>query len=341
MAKKFVKKLPQRRRRPVIKRNMKATRSHATRVLAQGAGAITKKAFGAGKKTTTWRMALRRGLNARLPYHLGLPRPVGPYQVIRTTKLHSTSARVVVFCPLMQKWNGQDDAPRWFEACGIEDVDATKPINDATGNAHMIGMPLTGIGSAAEVVPAAMTVQVMCSDPLQTAQGIFTMGRVSQQLPLGGETRSWDTFKTQFDAYFKPRLLTGGKLALRGVTCNAIPLNMNEFSEFASPQAAENNFIWNDTVVPAALSPIVFTKDPGEVGSSITFLVTIEWRVRFDPFHPAAASHTFHPSTPDSLWNRVIGAASSMGHGVEDIADEVAELGADAAAAAVVGALAF
>jgi hypothetical protein len=214
--------------------------------------------------------------------------------------------------------------------------EAVGAIN-AVGGARMIDMPMNLLGSAAEYVPAALTVQVMNRAPLQAAQGIFTMARVNQQLALGGESRTWATFKDEFDSYFKPRLLTGGKLALRGVTCNAVPINMNEFSDFLPGEPAWSGPIqWGPHLEPAALSPIVFTQAPpdGQGTEDVTFLVTIEWRVRFDPFHPAAASHVFHPSTPDAVWNGIIAAASAAGHGVVDIADEVADLGFDAAAVA-------
>lgn len=314
-----------------------ATRSKATRVLAQGAGALPRRAFGA---TTSQGTSLRRrylhGLNARLPLHLGLPRPVGPYQVIRTSKLHTSSAGVVIFAPLMHNNASSNGHPVWFHACGVEE-NLVGPINAANG-AQMIDMPMSGLGSAADMVPAALTVQVMNKASLQEATGLFTMGRVAQQLCLGGETRSWLTFKTEFDSFFKPRLLTGGKLALRGVTCNAVPINMNEFSDFLPGKPAVTApFTWGPDVTPAALSPIVFTQSGTPV--EISYLVTIEWRVRFDPFHPAAASHTFHPSTPDAVWNGIIGAATAAGHGVVDIADEVADIGFDVAAAAGAAAL--
>lgn len=322
-------------------RNRAATRARATRVLAQGAGAITRQAFGArsARPGMSIRRCILQGLNARLPMHLGLPRPVGPYQVIRTTKLHTTSSPVVIFCPLMQMTSLPDN-PLWYQACGIE-ATSVGPINDP-GSTNMIDMPLSQIGSVAEMVPSAMTVQVMNKAPMQSASGLFTMARVNQQLALGGESRTWATFKDEFDSFFKPRLLTGGKLALRGVTCNAVPINMNEYSHFACTQIPiPGSFSWTPGVAPSALSPIVFTRDLPITSEppQISFLVTIEWRVRFDPFHPAAASHTFHPSTSDTVWNGVIAAASAAGHGVTDIADEVADLGFDAAAVAGAGAL--
>lgn len=304
-----------------------ANRSHATRVLAQGAGAITSRPFGSGKSVSGAKKALHHGLNARLPYHLGLPRAVGAYQVIRTTKLHTSHSPVVMFAPMMHRYSGANNSPHWYEGCGIEAVTGNQPIN-GTNNARMIPMPMESLGDAAEIVPAALTVQVMCPSPLQTADGVYTMGRVSQSLALGGETRTWDAFKAQFDSFFKPRLLTGGKLALRGVTCNAIPLDMNEFSEFAPPiphVADPGIFTWSTSIAFGALSPIVITHENSSV--PMTYLVTIEWRVRFDPGSAAAASHVYHPPTPDGVWADIMKSASSMGHGVVDIADSIADVG--------------
>jgi hypothetical protein len=315
-------------KKPVVKKKAKArtARSQATRILAQGAGAFPRKAFGAGKEAKTVKAAYTLGLNARLPHHLGLPRAVGPYQVIRTSKLLTSTADVIIFSPIMLDAENINGGARWYGACGIESVDKTNPVN-ATNNSVMIDMPMDALGGAVDVVPAAMTVQVMCPTALQTAAGLFTMARASQPLSLGGDSRTWSQFRTQFNSFFRPRVLTGGKLALRGVTCNAVPLDMSEYADFA-PVTMHNGTLmtWDAKKRPAALSPIVFTSN-GE-GEVMSFLVTIEWRVRFDPQSPAAASHVFHEPTSDAVWGAIIKRASEMGHGVEDIVDGIADIGA-------------
>jgi hypothetical protein len=309
-------------------RSAPANRSNANRVLAQGAGALPTKAFGAGKSGgVSSKKALTLGLNARLPYHLGLPRPVASYQVIRTSTLHNTSAGVIILSPLLRKWQNESGNPKWYHSCGVESVNAALGIN-ASNNTTMIPMPMDILGGAADVVPAALTVQVMCPDALQSASGIYTMARVPQQMNMGGESRTWNQLKEQFDSYFKPRLLTAGKIALRGVTCNAIPIDMNEYSEFASTYPIESgSFAWGEHIQPAALSPILITHGAG-IHSTLSLLITIEWRVRFDPSSAAAASHTYHPATPDGVWNDIMKSASDLGHGVEDIVDSIADIGA-------------
>lgn len=302
-------------------------RANGQNVLAQGVAAAPKKAFGtrtAGKKVT--KKQLMASMNALVPYTLGLPRAVGPYTVIRTSATHTTGKSFVMFCPLLRR-NVGTEAERWYAACGLEDVSSTSAIN-AADNCRMIPMNLT-LGGMADAVPASMTVQIMNGEALQTTTGIFYMGRVSQQMVAAGETRTWDSLRDQFISYFRPRLLSAGKLALRGVQCNALPLDMGDYSNFTGVQnSLSQPFTWEEeSTAPACLTPIVFAHSNGASSAEITFLVTMEWRVRFDPSHPAASSHTHHPTTEDKVWDELVGSADKMGHGVVDIAESVAELG--------------
>jgi hypothetical protein len=117
--------------------------------------------------------------------------------------------------------------------------------------------------------------------------------------------------------------LSGGKLALKGVTCSSYPLDMTEYSSFLPLVTTGAAVTWNDTFGgPAAMAPIVFVQNTAPA-ATLDFLVTIEWRVRFDVGNPACASHTYHPPTSDSDYSRVIHAMQAMGHGVEDIEEAV------------------
>jgi len=219
-------------------------------------------------------------------------------------------------------------------------VDGTKPIMDAS-NTRLFPLPLAELFSAAEAVPAALTVQIMNSESLQTGSGIYQMGRVNQQLYVGQDptsTRTWLDLAAQCISFYSPRLLSAGRLALRGVKCSTYPLDMGEYSDFSGIGDAANDQPVNmgPYLKPAALAPIVFI-NPGAAGNSdltqpgIQALVTIEWRVRFDPGNPATASHTFHSVTPDQVWNGVVKTMSEAGHGVHDIAEDAADLGIGAA----------
>ena len=303
----------------------RSVRRTAATVLAQGAVALPRRNFGtavAARKPN--RSALLKCLDARIPRTLGLPRAVGPYTVIRTTVLHPSTSRFVLFAPFMRQAYSRS---QWLPWAGVESVDATNPIK-APGNTRPIILPMAGLLNACEVVPSAMTVQVMNPASLQQATGIFAMGRINQQLDLGGATETWDTLKNRCIAFYSPRMLTGGKLALRGVKCSSYPLDMNEYSDFAPVLDDSADFEWESkSHRPAALAPIVFMSD-NDTDVNMEFMVTIEWRVRFDPGNPATASHAHHDTLSDTAWNDVVKAASACGHGVEELSEDAVVDGA-------------
>lgn len=297
-------------------------RRNATSVLVQGAVALPKKNFGTTFVKQKRTLGLVRALDARIPRTLGLPRAVGPYTVIRTTKLHQSSASFITFCPVRDL-----EFNHWYAWAGFEDVSATLPITDPN-NAKPILMPMGALANACEVVPSALTVQVMNPASLQDADGIFAMGRVNQQLPIGQSTITWDELAARFVSFYSPRMLTGGKLALRGVKCSAYPLDMSEYADFSTiNQYAQATVSLGNKIRPGALSPIVFIQNNTNP-KTLEFMVTIEWRVRFDPGNPATSSHSFHDTLSDEAWNSVIKTMSNMGHGVEELADDVLDAGA-------------
>ena len=303
-------------------------RRNATSVLAQGAVTPPRRIFGtavrANPRTPNVR-SLVKCLDARIPRTLGLPRAVGPYTVIRTTMLHQSSARFVMFAPF--KSDGTS-GPEWKPWCGIESVNAADDVS-GSGNTAPIPMPLSGLGSACEVVPAALTVQVMNPASVQTAHGVFAMVRMNQGMALGGTPTgtTYDDMGDRIVEFNSPRLLTGGRLALRGVKCSAFPLDMDEYARFAPIAGGSGDFQWaTHHLAPGALSPIVFINKNSSFSPSPTlrFMITIEWRVRFDPSNPAIASHTHHDTLSDEAWNQVVKVASGAGHGVEELAEDAA-----------------
>lgn len=314
-------------------------RGNAVSVLAQGAVAAPRRNFGTQKTNGSSLAAMKMCLDARIPRTIGLPRAVGPYTVIRTTVLHTSSAKFVMFCPFVNNDSSINDT-KWLTWCGIESVSGGVPIV-GTSNTRPISMPMSSLGGACEVVPAALTVQVMNPASLQTADGVFAMARVNQQMSLGNSSAllTYNDVATRVISYYSPRILTGGKLAIRGVKCDAYPLNMSEYSQFMPITGFAAPFTWSNNQRPAALSPIVFVQENGtQVGDNkpIDFMVTMEWRVRFDPGNPATASHTHHDITSDSTWNSLVKHMSTGLHAVEEIAETVANVGR---AASVLGVL--
>lgn len=307
-------------------------RRNATNVLAQGALAVPRRNFGTRKLGNVKNSIPRllKCLDARIPRTLGLPRAVGPYTVIRTTKLHQSISKFLMFCPFMsQDWNKPNT---WYDWCGVESVAHGSDIT-AANNTKCINMPMMGLGSACEVVPASMTVQVMNPNSLQNADGVFAMTRVNQQMMLGESPAgvTYDEIVSRVISFYAPRLLTGGKLALRGVKSSAYPLDMSEYSSFAPIRQfggpSGSTFTWGPFYRPAALSPIVFINNTAADSTITEFMITIEWRVRFDPGNPATASHTHHDVLSDDAWNEVVKAASTAAHAVEELAEGTADAG--------------
>jgi hypothetical protein len=174
---------------------------------------------------------------------------------------------------------------------------------------------------------------MMCPTALQTASGIVYAGVSQTQIKTVNETRTWADLAEQFVEFQSPRVLTAGKLALRGVQINSYPLNMDSVSSFRRLQQIGNVAT---TQVPgfqtgdfAGFAPIVIF-NPSE--ADLELLVTVEMRLRFDFGHPAASSHKAYPVASDSTWNTMMQKAVALGNGVMDIAEGVANLGGRVAA---------
>jgi hypothetical protein len=314
--------------------------------IKQGVGKITKAAFPARRKHASSRITkpaalMKYAFNAMHPAHLPLPRAVGGYTVIRTTDIVNTGASAVLFGTF--KGPGQEfTETTWMNTIAVRCLDCSLPINDATdgGNAFFYGSSALGAPAltGARMVPAAITVQIMNGKSLQSADGICYIGRCKTVLDLMGDDRPWVTLMEELVSYSAPRLCSSGKLSLRGVQVNAIPNNMSVLSDFV-PRRIPNNGRETWAEAGAALDfegfgPI-FVYNPDNI--QLKYLVTIEWRMRFDPLNPAYAGHTLYQPASESTWSKVIGEAESLGHGVMDIADVTADIGAAALGVAALG----
>lgn len=308
------------------KNGARMRRRDATIVLAQGAVAAPRRNFGTGKISHRGHKIgeLRKLLDARIPKTLGLPRAVGPYTIIRTTGFYSITSKFCLFAPI---WS--DYQHKWCDWCGVFGVSGIADVV-TSNNTMALNMPMDGLQEACEVVPASMTVQVMNPATLQTADGAFAMCRVNQQLPLGQSPAglTYDNMSARVISYYSPRMLTGGKLALRGVKCNSYPLDMSDYANFAPVHKQIGAFTWDRYIRPAALAPIVFAQPPGEEAKKLDFMVTIEWRVRFDPGNPATSSHEYHETLSDEAWNGLMKAEAMAGHAVKELSEDVAATGA-------------
>lgn len=325
-----------------------------SRPFRQGVAATPSVAFGSKpvqkrnqKRARGVRGRSPRYFSALCPHHLPLPRAVGPYTVIRTTSKHTVDRNVSIWGPTtVIDPNGTE---YWTNIVGVADETAGAPMNGG-GNGYAYSDKSFGIFGAPEsgwaqctLVPAAFTLQIMNPAALATTAsgGIAYIGKLKSLPKLANSTRHWDEFSDEFISYNYPRLCSGGKLALRGVTVSAVPYNMSDLSDFQPMFAyATGNFTWDggpgeSSLAQTGFAPIVISKDPG---MNLQILVTVEWRVRFDPSNPAQAGHKlFKPST-DAQWAKHV--AEETLRSTEDIAEFVADIGIDAAAIAAVGAIA-
>ncbi len=312
--------------------------------IKQGVGAVTASAYpkrAARRRNPrgvqcTAAMA-KRYLNANNPAHLPLPRAVGGYTTIRTTDVIEDIGTGAMFGAFKGPGN-QFTETCWLDILGVRPagggldlaVSSAANPNGNGGNAVFMTSAALSAGSlnGARLVPAAITIQVMNSESMQNADGIAYIGRSKTVLDLMGDTRTWRTVFNELVAYSSPRLCSGGKLALRGVQVNAIPNNLSVLSDFVPRRiAVSGQHVWTEATFATDLEGFapIFIYNPDEIGLKV--LVTIEWRMRFDPLNPAYAGHTVHTPASETTWSKVIADAEAMGHGVEDIADVAADAG--------------
>lgn len=289
------------------------------RGIKQGVGKSVPRPFG-----NTYGLSHHECFDAFHTCHLPLPRAVGPYTVIRTTQVIESNNPLIVFGPHFARGNG-----RWTNVCALGVNDQNKTIGD-NNNAHIyvFDQLRSGTWTGAQVTPAAFSVQVMNPNALQTTSGIVYTGRVRTTLKenttLGTTGRAE---AVSLISYNNPRLCSAAKLAFRGIHLNEVPFNMSELANFTPIEAvAEQGTAKIDvnTAMPYGFAP-VFVYNPEPI--NLQYLVCCEWRVRFDPSNPAQATHVYHPPASEGIWHQMQTAMEAMGHGAQDIAEVVANIG--------------
>jgi hypothetical protein len=173
----------------------------------------------------------------------------------------------------------------------------------------------------------------MNPNPLQTTCGMIYGAVMTTQADIGGDPRTWNDFSQDFVQYMGPRLMAAPKLALRGVQANSYPLNMSILADFMQASSVVDGTVistWNSNIQPRGFAPIM-VYNPAcsntEPGPELEYLITTEWRVRFDVTNPASAAHTQHRPTSEAKWSSMVSNAMKLGNGFIDIADKVANIG--------------
>ncbi len=337
---------PRVKRKITKKKASNGRRSTADKVQAQGTGKAVRVAFGGGGNGKT------KSVVPRLPAgcwdafnqaHAALPRAVGPYTVVRTTRLINTTSRfalVGTFTRFGYTSGTNDSVPLWTDICCATEAAPTGAIGStAATRFHNIPMPiadtLSGSAGAGTLCPSAISVQVLGNQSLQQAHGQLAAAVCPVRLDLRGTTRSWGDIENKFISYFRPRLMSAGKLVLRGVQMDSHPLSMADVSEFRGVHTTNADDPPGD-ILPASWSLADAPYDPtgwapmviyNPDNTSLSLLITIEWRVRFDLSNPAVSSHTHHGVSSDVSWEKHIAAATRQLPGVIDIVEKVASTG--------------
>lgn len=326
MARAPKKKLAQRRRRNPNRRQVSDSQQLAG--IKQGVGRAVVRAFGSAVARKR-RGRRNRGMgynpchhDAFSMHHLPLPRPTGPYTVIRTTQIVTSNSKLVVLGPVFD-----NEKSCWTNICGYGSlIDGTLKTNDSVYRYTFETMK-NGSWSAAQLTPSAFSVQLMNPAALQTTKGIIYAGRLRTAWKLNDHKEDTpQALASQFISYNMPRLLAAAKLAFRGTHTDAVPFNMSRLAEFT----VQEQFDPGSTTVSGS-GPDFSGFNPqfywNENQVNLQFLVCCEWRVRFDPSNPAQASHVQHMHADESIWMKALQAAEAMGNGVIDIADRVAQTG--------------
>jgi len=335
---------PRRRQRPRQRNGRQGgRRARADIVLAQGVGKTVTRAFGGkGHKLGNGRMSAGlAGWDAFHPYHLPLPRAVAPYTIVRTTALISSPAKVNIIGSY--GFNDLFGLAKWSTVGMVSSINQANQIRDTgPSNAFIHNLPFPGAnssdGTSFTAVPAAVSVQVMNPNPLVSSAGIIAGAVSGTQLDLRDRSQTWNNFAKEYVSFMRPRLMSAGKLSLRGVQADSFPMNMSALSDFRPVEASEDDAVSWDASADfqcQGFSPIVIVNYGADLAEPLVlnYLITVEWRVRFDISNPAVASHSNHGITSDAHWSSLIQAAAQKGSGMMDIAEKVANYGSAAVSA--------
>lgn len=319
-------------RRRAARRAAAIPDSQALAGIKQGVGRAVARAFGGVVARRGRRRGGRRGMKAGFDCchhdafhmaHLPLPRPTGPYTVIRTTQLVTSDAPLMILGPIFDPNKGS-----WTNLLGFGYLDISRSAATANNIYNYTFENMKNSSwTAAQVTPAAFSVQLMNPGALQTTTGIVYAGRVrtawkiSERITIGG-----NTIAQEFISYNMPRLLAAAKLAFRGTQTDAVPFNMSRLADFTTLETFNPGSGAIGATNPdfSGFNP-QFYYNPQKI--PLQYLVCCEWRVRFDPSNPAQGSHVQHPHADESIWMKALHAAEAAGNGVIDIADRVAQTG--------------
>jgi len=291
----------------------------ALRGIKQGVGRAVARPFG-GSNTGNFHPCSHDAFHMA---HLPLPRPTGPYSVVRTTQQVTTGYNLNFFGPMMNRADGV-----WSSQLGVGVVEGSDKPKDAN-NSYAWHFSQLGADTwnGAQVTPSAFSVQVMNPQAIQTTSGILYLGRIRTALKLTDNLDTvYNDLANYIISYNNPRLCAAAKMAFRGVQVDLVPFNMAELANFTKIESASDTTYTVTSTSPdfVGFAPM-FIWNPSKI--PLQLLICCEWRTRFDPSNPAQATHVQHQHAPESFWAQAMHGAEAIGNGVVDIAERVANTG--------------
>jgi len=258
---------------------------------------------------------------------LGLIQPSAPYSIITVTRVFSSDALVNVFgCFATETSTGT----AWCPVLAISDVNHTLAINAAANTYLWKFANFDNLGVASEYTPAAISVKVTNPNPLQLTSGTIQLTRVQGNTSYGGTTTVWGDAATALLSSCKPRVVSAAELAMKPLYGHGIPNDFTELGRFdrlipSTDTSLPNAFTWSTQIFhPAGFTPLLVYNGTTNAGSttptSLTYEVTVKWRVRVTPDNPFSSTHTYQPVSSPSLWQSIVAHHSAITSGFEEAA---------------------
>lgn len=297
-----------------IKKNVRKTRTTKSMGISKTANVRRRRGINGGAAQA--QHMVKHGLNAFSTVHLPLPVATGSYHTIRTVRTINSTAFLTLLCPVRTEHGD------WRTATAYSYANAADLLNAATVLQWAGENPFPGAtGNDVECVPASFSVQATCTQPLLSAAGVTYIGRMKTgyNSPAPTDNRTSKNLADALLSYAPFRMVANAELVQKPKQVNAIPTNPTELAEF-TPVIDDSDGTVNWAITNygfAGFAPIVIYNPNG---AALQLNVCTEWRVRLDPFNPMHASGKTHPPAPQPVWNAIMQAAESAGHGVEELA---------------------
>lgn len=238
-------------------------------------------------------------LHGGMPEHLPLPRVVGPYHVIRATRIFNSSQAVHLFGFWMN--SGMQNSPEEFtEVCSIASGNVNSAMN-AGGNTNRYGIS-TGLAGM-HVAPAAITVRISNPNALQTTSGMVNVGQTTAITDIRDYTVTWATYVNSLIAQSHPAAFGAAQLAIKSVDVTAVPVEIDDLCSFKQMNTISDGVVTlasaNNAETLAGFAP-VYVYNPS--GINLSYEVMCEYRVRPGSGSPFHSSMKLHKPSSDKHW---------------------------------------